>query len=122
MFHAWGMYKNPWKVFFKLFACLFILFLIGFLPMIDNFANLFGFLTGLLLGAILFPDIDMKGRCRRAIMIAACICVTIVTVGALIVLFYVKPINECEYCKFFSCPFGSNYCLDMDFNVTRLQS
>ena len=52
--------------------------------MIDNFANLFGFLTGLLLAAILFPDIDMKGRCRRVLVITvgvdasarvcACVC------------------------------------------------
>ncbi len=115
-----GIYKNPWVVFFKLTITLFVLFLVGFLPMIDNFANLFGFLSGLLLGSILFPNIDLKGRCRRAIMIGVCISITIVTTSALIVLFYIKPIDDCVACKFFSCPFGNNYCLDMDFNITRL--
>jgi len=90
--------------------------------MIDNFANLFGFLAGLLLGAVLFPDIDMKGRCRRVLMISVCISITIVTVSALIVLFYVKPFDQCNSCKLFSCPFGNKYCLDMDFNITRLEA
>lgn len=122
MFHAWEIYKNPWLVFSKLFGTLMLLFVFGFLPMIDNFANVFGFLSGLLLSAILFPDIDMHGRCRRAIMITICISITIVTVGALILLFYIKPIDQCESCKFFSCPFGNKYCLDMDFNITRLDN
>ena len=90
--------------------------------MIDNFANLFGFLSGLLLAAILFPDIDMHGHVRRALMITVCISITISTVGALVVLFYVKPFENCELCKLFSCPFGNKYCLDMDFNITRLES
>jgi hypothetical protein len=112
---------NPWTVFFKLFGCLVILFLIGFLPMIDNYANIFGFFSGLLLGSILFPNINLKGKCRRAIIIAVCISIIIVVSAALIVLFYVKPIDKCSTCKFFSCPFGPNYCLEMDFNITRLQ-
>ena len=122
MFHAWDIYKRPWLVFLKLFATLIVLFLIGFLPMIDNFANLFGFLSGLLLAAILFPDIDMHGHVRRALVITVCISITISTVGALVVLFYVKPFENCKWCKFVSCPFGSDYCLDMDFNITRIES
>ena len=88
--------------------------------MIDNFANLFGFFAGLLLGSAIFPNIDLKGRCQRVLMIAICISITIVTVAALVVLFYIKPIDQCDGCKFFSCPFGNDYCLDMDFNITRL--
>jgi hypothetical protein len=119
-FHAWELYSHPWIVCLKLIACLFVLIMVGFLPMIDNFANVFGFIAGLLLGSILFPNIDYKGRCRRPIIIAICGSITIVTVAALIVLFYVRPIEKCDWCKFLSCPFGKQYCLDMDFNITRI--
>jgi hypothetical protein len=99
--------------------CLVVLLSIGFLPMIDNFANVFGFLSGLLIGSILFPNINFKGKCRRVLIISICISVVVAVVGALIVLFYIKPIENCESCKMFSCPFGSKYCLDLDFNITR---
>ncbi len=120
VFHAWDIYINPWMVLLKLGSCLLVLIAIGFLPMIDNFANIFGFMSGLLLGSILFPNINLKGRCRRALMIAVCISITVLVIGALVVLFYVRPIENCAWCKFLSCPFGPKYCLEMDFNITRL--
>lgn len=114
------IYEKPWLVLLRLMGCLFVLLLIGLLPMIDNFANVFGFLSGLLLGSILFPNINLNGKCKRVLVIGVCIGITVVTLGTLIVLFYVKPIEKCDWCKFLSCPFGSDYCLDMDFNITRL--
>lgn len=88
--------------------------------MIDNFANIFGFVSGLLLGSIFFPNVIYSGKCKRIVVLGLCICVLVVYVGLLVVLFYIKPLNDCKWCKFISCPFGSKYCLDMDFNVTRL--
>lgn len=141
MFHAWSVlltnndetirfltsnfkkreiYQNPCFVLFKLLACLLLLILIGFLPMIDNFANVFGFLSGLLLSSILFPNINLKGRCRRVLMISICISFVVVFVSGLVVLFYIRPIEKCDFCKMLSCPLGDKYCLEMDFNVTRL--
>ena len=114
------MYENPYQVLLKLVATLSVLIAVGFLPMIDNFANVFGFLAGLLLGSILFPNINMKGHCKRALIISVAISITVVVIGALVVMFYIKPIDKCDWCKLFSCPFGSKYCLDMDFNITRL--
>jgi membrane associated rhomboid family serine protease len=122
MFHAWGLYASPWTVLLKLTACLLVLFAIGFLPMIDNFANIFGFVSGALLGAILFPNINMKERCQRAVMVTVGISITVLVIAALIVLFYVRPIEKCDWCKLLSCPFGPKYCLDMDFNITRLSA
>jgi membrane associated rhomboid family serine protease len=119
-FQAWEIYESPWSVFGKNCGLLVSVILIGFLPMIDNYANIFGFISGLFLATILFPNMNMKGHCQRAIIITVCISITILLVTALIVLFYIKPIDQCNWCKFFSCPFGSNYCLDMDFNITRL--
>lgn len=118
--HAWNLYERPWLVMLKLTSFLVFLLLVGLLPMIDNFANVFGFISGLLLGSILFPNISLNGKCKRVIIIAVCISILVVKVAALIILFYIKPIENCDWCKFLSCPFGKNYCLEMDYNVTRL--
>ena len=120
MFHAWEVYKSPWRVFMKMFGFLIFLIIIGFLPMIDNFANVFGFLSGLLLGSILFPNINLNGKCKRVIMVAVSISIIICVVAALVVLFYIKPIDKCGWCKKLSCPFSTKYCLEFDFNVTRI--
>lgn len=120
VFHAWGIYMNPWLVLLKLTGCLIVLLAIGFLPMIDNFANIFGFISGFLLASILFPNINLRGQCRRLFIIFASIGITVALSGALVVLFYYKPIEKCDWCKFISCPFGPKYCLDTDFNVTRI--
>ena len=88
--------------------------------MIDNYANIFGFAAGLLISTILFPNVNLKGVCKRILIIGVCVGGILVLVVGLIVLFYVKPISECSGCKFFSCPFGVKYCLEMDFNITRL--
>ena len=104
----------------RLVAMLFVLIGVGFLPMIDNFANVFGFLAGLLLASILFPNVSREGRCDRALIVSVAISITFVVIGALAVMFHIKQIDECDWCKLFSCPFDSKYCLDMDFNITRL--
>ena len=122
MFHAWFIYQNPWFVLFKMLGFLVMAIGIGFLPMIDNFANMFGFVAGLLLGAILFPNIDMKGKCKRVVIVAVSISITVLVVGALVVMFYVKPIDQCDWCKFLSCPFNKKYCLEFDFNITRISN
>lgn len=121
LFHAWEFLANPWCAFAKILITLVIFFAIGLLPMIDNFANFFGFISGLLLAAILFPNIDLRGHIRRTIIICVCITNTVLLFAGLVVLFYIKPIENCDICKFFSCPFGKEYCLEMDFNITRLR-
>lgn len=44
---SWQMLRSPWRALLKLVAITIILFLFGALPWIDNFAHLFGFLSGL---------------------------------------------------------------------------
>lgn len=121
-FHAWKYYTRAWVGLLKLVLTLVIFFLIGLLPMIDNFANLFGFVSGLLLTAILFPNVDLKGYVKRTIVICVSVSITVLLFAGLIVAFYLKPIDKCEACKFFSCPFGNEYCLEMDFDITRLKN
>ncbi len=120
MFHAWEVYKSPWVVFMKMFGFLIVLIIVGFLPMIDNFANVFGFLSGLLLSSILFPNINLNGKCRRVLMVAVSISIIVCVIAALVVLFYIKPIDKCDWCKALSCPFSNKYCLEFDFNITRI--
>jgi hypothetical protein len=123
MYHARAIYEKPWLVFIKILLCLIFLFLLGFLPMIDNYANVFGFVSGLCLSAILFPEINLNGGyLRRVVMIVTGIVVLLALTTTLIVLFYINPIDKCEWCKILSCPFPSAYCLNMDFNIVRIRS
>lgn len=43
----WQLLKSPSRALFKLFMIVIILFIFGTLPWIDNFAHIFGFISGL---------------------------------------------------------------------------
>ena len=111
------MYMSPGFALLKMIGCIAIGILFGFLPMIDNYSNIFGFFSGLLLSSILFPNIKVK--CSRVLHIFVAISFLVVTIAALIVLFYFKPIEKCDWCKFISCPFSNDFCFELDFNITR---
>ena len=91
--------------------------------MIDNFANIFGFISGLILGTIFFPNIILNGKfkVKRVVIISLAVICLIIYVGTLVTLFYLKPFDNCEWCKFISCPFGRKFCLESDFNVIRVE-
>jgi hypothetical protein len=61
----------------------------------------------------------LQGKCRRVLLIFVAISLLVVTIAALIITFYFKPIEKCDWCKFISCPFGDKYCFELDFNITR---
>ena len=123
MFHARKYYVSPWMAALKTSTIIFIILLIGFLPMIDNFANVFGFFGGFLLSLIVFPNVNRKiTKCKRILIIVTATVLFTCLTATLIVLFYIKPIDNCWFCKLLSCPFSSNFCLNMDFNITRIRN
>lgn len=122
MWHARKIYKSPCAAFLKMIIVMLILFSLGFLPMIDNYANIFGFISGLLLSTIVFPNVDLNGKCKRIIIIIISTVLFVGLTATLVVFFYIKPIDKCDWCKFLSCPFSSNFCLNMDFNITRIRN
>ena len=123
MFHARRFYQSPCIAFLKTSSFIAVLLAIGFLPMIDNYSNFFGFIAGLLLCSIVFPDVRLGGKSNnRVIIIVISIILFIGLTATLVILFYIKPIDKCDYCKFLGCPFSSDFCLNMDFNITRIRN
>ncbi|KAF2363599.1 Peptidase S54 rhomboid domain [Trinorchestia longiramus] len=49
--------RSSWKIFLKWMCFLLICFIVGLFPGVDNYANIFGFIMGLLLAAALLPHV-----------------------------------------------------------------
>jgi len=52
---VWPMLSRPFFALGKLCGALLVLLLFGFLPWVDNYAHVFGFLSGLFLSFVLMP-------------------------------------------------------------------
>ena len=111
------IYQIGWVV-GKFAIILAILFLVGFLPMVDNWAHLFGFLFGFLISFIMLPYAKFQSV-RRITIFVFCLLGSIGIVSILIILFYVVPIYECEACQYFTCiPFTADFCKANELNVS----
>ena len=100
-----------------------ILFLIGLLPMVDNYAHLFGFVFGLLLAFALMPFITFNVSDRRfkLIGVVVCLLLSVLVIVVLLIVFYVAPIGSCDMCKYFNCvPFTDTYCDSSEMAIQRL--
>ncbi|CAF3319379.1 unnamed protein product [Rotaria socialis] len=114
LFLGWRSLKRPWAGFFKIIICLFLLFTVGLLPLVDNYSQCFGFLTGFMLNMIVFPDVSYKKNVRRLVVITAALATTIALFIVLITLFYTLSF-ECPSCKLLNCSFGSS-CRNYTYN------
>ena len=123
--HNWYILQNPWWSIIKLATILLFLFIIGLLPMVDNYAHLVGFIFGFFLAFAFFPHISFGkyDRRRKLIGIVFCLLVAVGLLSFLFVLFYVMPIYKCPYCHYFNCiPFTSKFCKSMEVKIRRVES
>ncbi|GJE85705.1 rhomboid family intramembrane serine protease [Phanerochaete sordida] len=85
---------------------------IGYIPYVDNFAHIGGFLMGLLVGVVLYPVISTTKRHRIVVWAfrLAAIPLAIVLFVVLIRNFYKSdPYAACSWCRYLSCfPTSSN--------------
>jgi len=100
----WKLIINPVIELFKMLGIIIISLAIGFLPYIDNFAHMGGFLTGIVSGLVFMPSITFgKWDKRRKRLLA------LISLPILIVMFYVtldafyKGNTFCPYCKYLNC-------------------
>ncbi|CAF1593871.1 unnamed protein product [Rotaria magnacalcarata] len=114
LFLGWRSLKRPWAGFFKIIICLLLLFTVGLLPLVDNYSQCFGFLTGFMLNMTVFPDVSYKKNVRRLVVITAALVTTIALFIVLITLFYTLPV-ECPSCELLNCSFGSS-CRNYTYN------
>jgi len=118
--HGWQYLEKPgWEV-IKLLAILLVLFVLGLLPWIDNYAHLAGFVFGFLLSFAMWPYIPYLSRRGKIVSVFVCMSVSLCLFVALIVLFYVSPLYECPNCQYFNCiPFAPEFCRRMEVEISR---
>lgn len=116
--NAWPVLKQPGRAIGKLLGVLFILLLAGFLPWVDNYAHIFGFVEGLLLSLGLIPHTNFivtedaaKERKGRVLTVCLSLTLAILLVVSFVIIFYLNPFGDCPYCSTWSCiPLTSTFC------------
>lgn len=120
--HCWQMLKRPSAALLKLGAGAAVLFLLGLLPWVDNYAHVFGFVFGFLLSYALLPYVSFGSydRTAKVALIWACLIVSVALFVGLVLLFYVHPIYECSFCHYLNClPLTRDLCDSHRINITR---
>ena len=118
----WSLINNPAWALGKLLIIILVLFIIGLLPLVDNYAHLFGFIFGFLLSFALLPYVTFgkKDKKWKLFGVIFCLFVACGLFALLIVLFYVTPVYHCPYCHYFNCiPFTSKFCQSMEVKISR---
>ncbi|XP_029641046.1 inactive rhomboid protein 2-like [Octopus sinensis] len=120
---SWQIQKTPWQSVIKFVAILLLLFVLGLLPWIDNWAHIFGFFVGLFLAFALLPYVTFgfKDKKKKLILIFVSLGLCIMFFVILIILFYVSPVYQCDACQYFNCiPFVSpKFCQNMQVTIRR---
>ena len=122
---SWQMLEHPWWAIGKLAIFTVLLFLLGLLPMIDNYAHLIGFIAGILLAFAFLPYVSFGAfdKRRKKIGIAICLLSFIGGFALLLVLFYVLPIYQCSWCQYFNCiPITPKFCKSMEIAIRRTET
>merc|ERR1719376_936844 len=97
------LFAHPMRALFKLITIALLLFIAGMLPWIDNFAHIFGFISGFLLSFTFLPYIHFSKIDKRRKQL------TVIT--SLLLYFYVRPVEECAICKPLNClEIADNFC------------
>jgi len=95
---------------------------LGYVPGVDNFSHLGGFLMGLICGIILLPIISTTKRHMIIVwtLRVAMIPIAIILFVVLIRNFYTgDPSNACSWCRYLSCiPSKSNVCTGTGLTTT----
>ena len=103
-------YRSPLMAVLRLVGICLVLFAVGLLPFVDNWAHVFGFTYGAILSCLLLPDVAVRGVRRLTIVIVSLLLAVAIPTG-LVLLFYYFPVYECEACAYFNCiPFYPSFC------------
>lgn len=120
--HCWKMLKHPGMALLRLGGVALVLFLVGLLPWVDNYAHIFGFAFGFLLSYALLPFVSFGtyDKATKVILIWVCLFIVVVLCVGLLILFYVHPIYECSFCKYLNCiPLTVDFCENQDIVFKR---
>lgn len=118
--HNWNVLPFPGWALGKLSLIVVVLFVLGLLPMIDNYAHLFGFIFGFLLSFALLPYVtfSLKDARNKRIGVIVCLVISVCLFNVLVVFFYVSPVNSCPNCHYFNCiPLTENFCKSVEMKI-----
>ena len=122
--NVWPILHSPRVALGKLLAIVLVLFLLGTMPWVDNFAHMFGFLAGFLLALALMPFIrfsrSAESTTRRTALVVLCLLATVLALLVLLIVFYFSPASDCPWCKYLTCiPFTKDFCADQNINFKK---
>jgi len=104
----------------QLLVILIVLFILGLLPWVDNYAHLAGFIFGFLLSFATWPYVPYLSRRNKIISVVVCLCLSVFLFVLLVILFNVSPLYECPNCQYFNCiPFADQFCRSMEVDISR---
>lgn len=122
--NSWSYLENPANSMIKFIGLALCLFIVGLLPWIDNYAHIFGFITGLALALALTPyltPLNEYNRKLKIVQIISCFAITILLIVLLTSTLYIFPLYKCSWCKYLDClPIFPNWCEDQDIKVKKL--
>uniref|UniRef100_A0A915DQC3 Peptidase S54 rhomboid domain-containing protein n=1 Tax=Ditylenchus dipsaci TaxID=166011 RepID=A0A915DQC3_9BILA len=112
--YNWHFIRRPRKVLLIHLAIAAFLFLTGFVPYIDNWAQLFGFVIGCLLAAALIPyfHFGKQTRHQRIIIVVGSLSITFLIFVILFTTFYAYPIIDNPVFSWLNCPFTNSKVCD----------
>ena len=117
--HSWRDLSNPGQAVAQLLIILVVLFTLGLLPWVDNYAHLAGFVFGFLLSFGVWP-VSFFARRGKIVSVLVCMCASLALFVVLVVLFYVSPLYHCPNCQYFNCiPFAPEFCRSMEVVIER---
>ena len=119
--------ERPYIELLKLLAIAFVLFLIGFLPYVDNYAHVGGFVFGFLLSGIIIPYGNYKVAWHKIkrdpdtnfyrnvkwFLLGFGIIASLLLAALFFVLFYVVQDTWIGFSYITCIPFTSTLCIDM---------
>ncbi|XP_022080248.1 inactive rhomboid protein 2-like isoform X2 [Acanthaster planci] len=120
---SWQILKSPFKALAKLLFIIALLFVLGLLPWIDNYAHLGGFICGTFLSFIFLPYIYFGefDRNRKRVQILVSIFLLLAYYCLVFTVFYLRLLKDCSWCQFFNCvPLTDDFCNDMDLRLDKI--
>ncbi|GFO31503.1 rhomboid-like protein [Plakobranchus ocellatus] len=119
---SYQMYRRPWRPVLITVAPLLCFFILGLLPWFDNWAHIFGFFFGFLLAFAVMPYVTFGkfDRHRKFISIIVSLGLAIGLFTILVLVFYVAPLTECDWCIYLNCiPFTADFCENMAVDLNK---
>lgn len=120
----WHFLEQPWILLSKMIGVVTVLFMIGLLPWIDNYAHFLGFVIGFLLSTALIPDFTIGGQpnpTRKMLQIVICLSVVVFLIILLFVILYKVPIYDITFFKYLNCiPLTPDWCANQEIHINRV--